>query len=207
MTRKKRRIGFDRFIKLEWLEDTARLVNEGFKLSDGEKCLLAIIGDLARRLAIANPFLNNRLHGKGIVMIDEVDLHLHPSWQRIVVPLLETTFPNCQFILTTHSAQVLSHVRKPESIFLLKFTDDGIQAGHPESVYGLDSNRILEDLMDVSERPVEIKTLIENLFDIIDRKDLENARDQLKSLKQNIGTDPQLTKAEVLIRRMEIIGK
>lgn len=177
------------------------------QLSDGEKCLLAMIGDLARRLAIANPSVNNPLHGKGVVMIDEVDLHLHPSWQRIVVPLLESTFPNCQLILTTHSAQVLSHVRDPESIFLLKFTDGGIQAKHPESVYGLDSNRILEDLMDVPERPGEIKILIENLFDTIDKKDLEKARNQLDNLKQKIGTDPQLTKAEVLIRRMEIIGK
>ncbi|RLC07498.1 MAG: ATP-binding protein [Deltaproteobacteria bacterium] len=177
------------------------------QLSDGEKCLLAMIGDLARRLAIANPSLSNPLHGKGVVMIDEVDLHLHPSWQRMIVPLLESTFPNCQFVLTTHSAQILSHVREPESIFLLKFTDEGIQARHPESVYGLDSNRILEDLMEVPERPGEIKILIEKLFDTIDRKDLKNARNQLNGLKQSIGTDPQLTKAEVLIRRTEIIGK
>ncbi|MDM8523005.1 AAA family ATPase [Desulfococcaceae bacterium HSG8] len=167
------------------------------QLSDGEKCLLAMAGDLARRLAIANPSASNPLHGKGVVMIDEIDLHLHPSWQRMIVPLLESTFPDCQFILTTHSAQVLSHVRNPGSIFLLKFTDHGIQAGHPESVYGLDSNRILEDLMEVPERPGEIKILIEKLFDTIDKKDLEKARHQLGSLKQNIGSDPQLTKAEV----------
>ena len=177
------------------------------QLSDGEKCLLAMIGDLARRLAIANPSVSNPLNGKGIVMIDEVDLHLHPSWQRLIIPLFESTFPNCQFILTTHSAQVLSHVHEPESIFLLKFADDGIQARHPESVYGLDSNRILEDLMNVPERPGEIKILIENLFDMIDRKELKKARNQLDNLKQKIGTDPQITKAEVLIRRMEIIGK
>lgn len=73
------------------------------QLSDGEKCLIALIGDLARRLAIANPVLRNPLDGEGVVLIDEIDLHLHPKWQRLVVPKLRTVFPNCQFVISTHS--------------------------------------------------------------------------------------------------------
>ncbi len=177
------------------------------QLSDGEKCLFAMVGDLARRLAIANPKVEQPLNGEGVVLIDEIDLHLHPSWQRRVVHLLKKTFPKCQFVLTTHSAQILSHVRNAESVFLLKYRDDKIQITHPESVFGLDSNRILEDLMEVTERPEEIKISIDKLFDSIDQKKLKEARIQLNELKKDIKADPQLVKADVLIRRMEIIGK
>lgn len=73
------------------------------QLSQGEKTLMALIGDIARRLALMNPSLSNPLLGKGVVMIDEVDLHLHPQWQRRLIHQLTATFPHCQFILTTHS--------------------------------------------------------------------------------------------------------
>lgn len=58
------------------------------QLSDGEKCLLAMVGDLARRLAIAKPGLSDSLQGNGVVLIDEIELHLHPQWQRQMVPAL-----------------------------------------------------------------------------------------------------------------------
>ncbi|MEN6351348.1 MAG: AAA family ATPase [Syntrophomonas sp.] len=77
------------------------------QLSDGEKCYIAMIGDLARRMAIANPDAEDPLKCGGIVLIDEIELHLHPEWQRIIVPALRKTFPNIQFIITTHSPQVL----------------------------------------------------------------------------------------------------
>lgn len=109
------------------------------QLSDGEKCLLAMVGDLARRLAIANPSLQNPLEGEGVVLIDEIELHLHPTWQREIIPALTRTFPNCQFIVTTHSPQVVSHV-EPEGIFLLEKTENGVIAKRPESSFGRDSN-------------------------------------------------------------------
>ncbi|MBW4502383.1 MAG: AAA family ATPase [Scytonema hyalinum WJT4-NPBG1] len=112
------------------------------QLSDGEKCLLALVGDLARRLAIANPGLEEPLQGKGVILLDEIELHLHPKWQRQIISSLTTTFPNCQFIITTHSPQVLSHV-KPDSIYLLQATPDGIIAEQPENSFGRDSNQIL----------------------------------------------------------------
>lgn len=80
------------------------------QLSQGEKSLLSLIGDLTRRLVLLNPSLDNPLHGEGIVLIDEIDLHLHPSWQQTVILNLQNTFPNLQLIVTTHSPQVLSTV-------------------------------------------------------------------------------------------------
>jgi len=80
------------------------------QLSQGEKSLLSLIGDLTRRLVLLNPSRENPLEGEGIVLIDEIDLHLHPSWQQTVILNLQKTFPNLQLIVTTHSPQVLSTV-------------------------------------------------------------------------------------------------
>ncbi|MEN8219843.1 MAG: AAA family ATPase [Pseudomonadota bacterium] len=105
------------------------------QLSDGEKCLLALVGDLAHRLAIANPDLSNPLEGQAIVLIDEVELHLHPEWQHRVIPKLLETFPNCQFVLTTHSPLVLSHVRC-QNIWCLLQSEQGMEAVQPDGTYG-----------------------------------------------------------------------
>ncbi|MBE9005383.1 AAA family ATPase [Fortiea sp. LEGE XX443] len=177
------------------------------QLSDGEKCLLAMVGDLARRLAIANPGLSEPLQGSGIVLIDEIELHLHPKWQREIIPALTRTFPNCQFIVTTHSPQVVSHV-KPEGIYILEKTDEGVIAKRPESSFGRDSNQILEDLMDVPARPQNIKDRLLELFRLIDAGDLVGARELRQQLASEIGADePDFVKADVLIRRKEILGR
>lgn len=177
------------------------------QLSDGEKCLLAMVGDLARRLAIANPGLKNPLDGFGVVLIDEIELHLHPKWQREIIPALTRTFPNCQFIVTTHSPQVISQI-KPQGIYILEKTNDGIIAKRPESSYGRDSNQILEDLMDVTERPQEIKQDLLKLFRLIDEGNLEVAKELRKELAEKIGEDEaQFVKADILIRRKGLLRK
>ncbi|MBD2414844.1 ATP-binding protein [Nostoc calcicola FACHB-389] len=177
------------------------------QLSDGEKCLLAMVGDLARRLAIANPSLPDPLQGSGVVLIDEIELHLHPKWQREIIPALTRTFPNCQFIVTTHSPQVISQV-KPEGIYILEKTDEGVIAKKPESSFGRDSNRILEDLMGVPERPQKIKESLLELFRLIDAGNLEGARQLRQQLANEIGADePEFVKADVLIRRKEILNR
>ncbi|WP_375514571.1 AAA family ATPase [uncultured Nostoc sp.] len=177
------------------------------QLSDGEKCLLAMVGDLARRLAIANPGLTEPLEGEGVVLIDEIELHLHPKWQREIIPALTRTFPNCQFIVTTHSPQVISQV-KPEGIYILEKTDEGVVVKKPESSFGRDSNRILEDLMGVPERPQEIKESLLELFRLIDAGNIEGARQLRQQLANEIGADePEFVKADVLIRRKEILNR
>ncbi len=185
-------------------QDEELIVNQ---LSDGEKCLLAMVGDLARRLAIANPGLPNPLEGSGVVMIDEIELHLHPKWQREIIPALKRTFPNCQFIITTHSPQIISQV-KPDSIYILEKTNNGVIAIRPESSYGRDSNRILEDLMDTSERPQEIKERLQELFRLIDDGKLTEAREMKKYLVDEIGySEPEFASADMLIRRKEILAR
>lgn len=94
------------------------------QLSDGEKCLIALVGDLARRMAALNPVSANPLEGTGLVLIDEIDLHLHPKWQDMIVPKLLNVFPNCQFILSTNSSNVINSVKR-EDIFVFKSGEAG----------------------------------------------------------------------------------
>ena len=177
------------------------------QLSDGEKSIIALIGDLARRLAIANPISEKPLHGSGVVLIDEIDLHMHPRWQRMIIFKLLKVFPNCQFIISTHSPHVITHV-PPESLFLLEQTDSGIVARKPDESYGKNVDRVLEDLMGLeTTRPNEVDSDLSRIFKTIDAGKLEEARSQITNLRQKIGADPELVKAEVLIKRRELISK
>jgi predicted ATP-binding protein involved in virulence len=176
-------------------------------LSDGERGLLALAGDLARRLATTYLDSVNPLHEAGLVLIDEIELHLHPAWQRIIIQRLTQTFPGCQFIVTTHSPQVLSNVQ-PECIHILAIEDDNVVVKRPERSYGRDSNRILEDIMGVSKRPPEIEARILELFRIIHDGELDRAKDVIQDLATEIGIDePELIRAASTIHRREVIGR
>ena len=176
------------------------------QLSDGEKNLIALVGDIARRLSIANPNSNKPLEGDGIILIDEVDLHLHPAWQRLIIPKLTELFPNCQFFITTHSPQVLSHV-KPENIFLLKNENNKLTYSEPTESYGKNSDRILEDILGVDARPKKEKEALRKIYELIQSNKIEYAKKYIEELESQIGEDSELVKARVLIKRKEIIGK
>ena len=176
------------------------------QLSDGEKCTLAMIGDLARRMAVANPKMPDPLKGEAVALIDEADLHLHPSWQRRLASAFGETFPNCQFLLSTHSPAILGHL-KSESIWIIERAGKGIEAARPVSSYGQKVDRILEDLMNVSARPDEVRDKVSLLFLAIERNELEKARGILDGLKGEIGADPDLVKADLLIKRKETLGR
>jgi len=177
------------------------------QLSDGEKNMIAMVGDIARRLSMANPNMPNPLEGDGVVMIDEVDLHLHPSWQRLIITRLVEVFPNTQFIVTTHSPQILSHLRA-ENIFLLRQENDNISVTKPTESYGKSSDRQLEDILGVEARPLEIKKDLDKLFKLIQDMKLKEAKELMSKLENRIeGREVELVKANVLIQRKEILGK
>jgi predicted ATP-binding protein involved in virulence len=177
------------------------------QLSDGEKVLLSMIGDLARRLSIANPNLVNPLDGEAIVLIDEIDLHLHPKWQRMVIEKFPSVFKNCQFIMTTHSPHIITHTRA-ENLFRLKQIDMRVTCEKPIESYGKNVNRILEDLMGLdTTRPNSVKSHFDEIYDLIDKNDFALAKEKIISLKNDIGEDSDLLKAELLIKRKEVLGK
>jgi predicted ATP-binding protein involved in virulence len=177
------------------------------QLSDGEKCLIAMLGDLARRMAIANPQNSDPLRGNGLIIIDEIDLHLHPQWQRFVVPKLLEVFPNCQFFISTHSPNIITHVQ-PESLHFMEQTEMGIKFHPVQESYGKNVDRILEDLMGLeTTRPQEIAEALKDIYEQISQNQLEAAKKKINDLRAKIQNDPELIKAEVIIRRKEIIGK
>jgi predicted ATP-binding protein involved in virulence len=177
------------------------------QLSDGEKCLIAMLGDLARRMAIANPQNPYPLKGNGVIIIDEIDLHLHPQWQRFVVPKLLEVFPNCQFFISTHSPNIITHVQ-PESLHFMEQTEMGIKFHPVQESYGKNVDRILEDLMGLeTTRPQEIAEALKDIYEQISHNQLEAAKNKINDLRAKIQDDPELIKAEVIIRRKEIIGK
>lgn len=186
-------------------EGRTLMVNQ---LSDGEKCLLALVGDLARRLAIANKQKKiNALNGEGIVLIDEIDLHLHPEWQRMVVPRLLDTFPQCQFFISTHSPLVLNQLQ-PENLFMLRNNETGLVISRPDASYGKSSNRVLEDLMSLpTTHTDDVASELKTIFHQIAEGKIPEAENGIAELRRKGFNDPELRKAETLIRRKELIGK
>jgi predicted ATP-binding protein involved in virulence len=177
------------------------------QLSDGEKCLITLIGDIARRLAIANPKSQSPLNGEGVILIDEIDMHLHPKWQKNIVGNLRTTFPNCQFLLSTHSPHILTHMQ-PENLHTLSLEDNTLHASQPNESYGREVDRILENLMGLeTTRPDKVQEQLNVIFDNIAANKLEDALRCVDDLSEKIGADPELVKARVLIKRKEVIGK
>ncbi|MGZ8250223.1 AAA family ATPase, partial [Methylomagnum sp.] len=173
------------------------------QLSDGEKCLIALIGDLARRLAIANPNRENPLEGEGIVLIDEIDLHIHPAWQRTILANLTRTFPNCQFVVSTHSPQVLGEA-EPRQIRLLTQDEDGLTYSIPTQAKGLSSNEILDELMrpdgETLTRNRGVQEQLDKLFELIDRDDFQAAKGLVGKMKHELHGDiPELIRAESMI--------
>ena len=157
------------------------------QLSDGEKCTLALFGDLARRIAIANQYRENPLEGEGIVLIDEIELHMHPTWQRRVLDVLTRVFPNIQFIVTTHSPQVLGEADDSYNIFLLKSTENGGTAERLSRMDGLDSNYILEEYMGTDSKNLKVKGLIKDINRHIALKQFDMAEKKLEELKKISG--------------------
>jgi predicted ATP-binding protein involved in virulence len=171
------------------------------QLSYGEQHLVAFAATIAVFLADSFPEAENPLHGEAVIMADAIEFHLHPSWQREIIPRLLAAFPNCQFIVTTHSPQVLGNV-KPESVFILKETDAGVICEKPDESYGMTMDRLLELVMDDESRSAEaVRKQLEKLFEHISRKEFDKALDIVTSLKTAIPTDPDLIRAEMMLHR------
>lgn len=176
------------------------------QLSDGEKDLMATVGDLAMRLAMANPGRADPLTGQGLVLWDEFGLHMHPRWQSLAARLPEV-FPGCQFLMTSHSPTLLSHAKEARA-HLLEQTGSGVRCVAVERPYGMDVNRILEEIMGAPVRPVEIRQRIDQLFLLLDKKQLHQALAMKAELEALIDPDdPALVEATVYAEQLGRSGQ
>ncbi len=166
------------------------------RMSDGYRCSISLVADIAYRMAILNPDLleNVVLETSGVVLIDEVDLHLHPSWQQRILGILLSVFPKVQFVVSTHAPSVINSV-KQENIRIL---NGGCVEMAPVEVYGKDVNGILKSIMDADIRPEDVLKLFEKFHEAMDKSDYAGAERALACIASKIGeNDPELAAAHV----------
>ena len=157
------------------------------QMSDGYKSTLSLIADIAYRMAMLNPQLQENIlsQTEGIVFIDEIDLHLHPAWQQRILNDLQTIFPKVQFIVTTHAPAVINSVRS-ENLRLLEGNEAFAPSGE---VYGKDTNLIISGVMGGSERPTIVKELFKRFYSTLDAKEYKAAQEILREIESSIGSD------------------
>lgn len=168
------------------------------------KSVIALVGDLSRRLAIANPKRENPLEGDGIVLIDEIDLHLHPKWQEKIFPALQNTFPNIQFIVSTHAPKVLESV--DENIKVIRLHEDAethlVLAEPMEPMNGWDVNTILEDYMDTEVYNRKTTELLEQINVYLNEKAYDEAEKLVNKLAWMTSEEnTKVVRARILIAK------
>ena len=176
-------------------------------LSDGIRTMLSLVADVARRCAILNPHLGASAAREtpGVLLIDEVDIHLHPRWQQVVVSSLRTAFPRLQIILSTHSPHTLSTVDK-ESIRVVELGDDGHASFRTPTMQtrGVESADVLASIMGVDPVPQvpEARKLSDYRALIEDGKaETPEALDMRAQLHAHFGAShPLLRQCDQLIR-------
>ncbi len=182
-------------------------------LSDGFRSVLSMVADLAYRMVRLNPWLGERavVDTPGIVFIDEIDMHLHPLWQQTVLLDLQRAFPRVQFIVTTHSPQVLSSV-PASSIRVLAWSAlfEGVR--RVKFSLGATSNQILQDIQNVALRSERLPIVqkLKRYLDLVseDKWDTEEALQLRKQLDEwSGGNEPALIRADVDIRMRQFRRK
>ena len=178
------------------------------QLSDGERGLLAILFDITRRLAIANPDSENPIgEGKAIILIDEIDLHLHPTIQRQVMRRFANTFKNCQFIVTTHSPQVIGQSHASSICALERCEEDKKVKRIPvQQSFGMDSNWVLQRIMGALPRDYEIEQKLRAIADAVDEEDWATARVTATAIEADVGLFPELQEWKSMLDRIELLS-
>ena len=165
---------------------------------DGYHAFIALVADIARRAVMLNQFDGAAAPARveGVVLIDELDLHLHPSWQRVALPRLREAFPRLQLVVTTHSPQVLSSAENRQVRWLV---DGRIQEGQV-FVEGRDTNAILREHMNTEDRDGEGARELQTLHELIDKGRHKEAEELYRKLFARWGDlDPDLIEAKVLL--------
>ena len=165
-------------------------------LSDGLRSTISMVADIAYRMAVLNPQLLEHVLDEttGIVLIDEVDMHLHPEWQKRIMEDLHFIFPKVQFIVTTHAPSILANIQK-EHILLF----ENYQVYKPiNATYGRDISTILREMMKVEVRPDVITKLLDSFYHNLSVENYEEAKKELEKLEDILGdNDSDVVEAKI----------
>ncbi|WP_146187746.1 AAA family ATPase [Limnohabitans sp. T6-5] len=164
-------------------------------LSDGQRTVMSLVLDIARRMLILNGHLREKTlqDTPGLILIDELETHLHPRWQREITRGLAQAFPSAQFVASTHSPQVLSELRA-EQILLLHPGSDSTR--HPQRSWGLTSNEVLEEVMEGEPRNTDISGQLAAIERAIEDENYDAAQALLNSLRQDVGDIPDVLRLD-----------
>ncbi len=175
-------------LDVAYFDETGQPHKQGIRhMSDGYRTAMNMVADIAYRMAVLNPALQDEvLNASGVVLIDEVDLHLHPIWQQRVLKDLMVLFPNLQFITTTHAPLVVSSVPSRK----LRILTGGESATKmSDETYGGDISRVLMRVMGAEDRPDDVRCLDSRFAELLDEGDLDGAEGLLAQLEQLVGPD------------------
>lgn len=175
------------------------------EMSDGYKNTLSMIGDIAYRMTVLNPTLGDLVLEKtpGVVLIDEIDLHLHPQWQQTILSDLHAIFPEVQFVVSSHAPAVINSVPREQ----IRILDHGEVYMPAAQTYGRDANSILREVMKVSERPTDIKYRMDLFYAYMDENNYEEADKVLTEMEAIVGTtDPNIAAARTSLDLERILG-
>ena len=178
------------------------------QLSDGEKCTLSLFGDLGHRLALANPLAEDPLKGSGIVLIDEIELHMHPRWQRTILPTLRKTFPNIQFIVTTHSPQVLGEVDDNYKLFILAEDEERNTTCEliEQRMDGFSSDYLLDCYMNSNSVNPAFQNKVDEAYLLINTEQFNEAKQAISDIKHIVGeSHGTIIALEGALRRREFL--
>ena len=178
------------------------------QLSDGIRSMIGLVADIAYRAIKLNPHSKNApKETSGIILIDEIDMHLHPKWQQTVLTDMIKAFPNMQFIVTTHSPQVLTTVKKEQ----IRILDDNKVITPSSHSFGENSSVLLAEIMGVSPLPP---------LDIVEKRkeyqrvveDREYDTNHAKSLRQELIANygemsTFIIQTDMIIRKFEALKK
>lgn len=176
------------------------------EMSDGYKNTLSMIGDIAYRMAVLNPTLGDQVLEKtpGVVLIDEIDLHLHPQWQQTILSDLHAIFPEVQFVVSSHAPAVINSVPREQ----IRILDSGEIYMPVAQTYGRDANSILREVMNVSERPADIKQRMDLFYAYMDENNYKEADKVLLEIEEIVGTtDPDIAAARTSLELERILGE
>lgn len=172
---------------VDWNNETSTPFEQ---LSDGQSAIVGLMADISRRMCLLNPQLGNDVlqATPGIILIDELDIHLHPGWQRRIPHVLKDVYPQVQFIAASHSPQIIGEL-PAEEIWLLR---DGKVRGHPDRSFGLSSGEVLEELMGGSARNPEVAKDLQAIRRMLDQDRLQEAEQALSELRKRVDEIPEV---------------
>ncbi|HBP6834527.1 TPA: hypothetical protein L6B29_18785 [Pseudomonas aeruginosa] len=205
------RMAYPAGIMLDWARTDGVYPLRIEQLSDGYRIALVMVMDIAARMAEANPDLNDPLVSPGIVMIDEVELHLHPGWQQTILPDLRRVFQNVQFIVSSHSPHVISTVR-PDQLRVIDWEGSDACLVPVAFSEGADNSYVLDKILGVNTRPdsLEIVQKLKQYQQLVESGNWR-AKDALV-LKEELdawgkGFDPEIERLEMDVAIQELDSK